>query len=82
MSGGALDESSRVDALVEQIVARLRAGPTWYYDLLTAFPDASYRDLLLAWGRVREQVGLARDADGAYLLADAAPNAARPPGAG
>ncbi len=61
-------DEQRVAALAERIVERLGAGPASFYDLLGHFANAEYRDLLRAWGQVRERIALERDEHGNYLL--------------
>ena len=61
------DERS-IERLADQIVERLGSRPALFYDLLVDFADAEYRDLLRAWGLVRERHALERDEHGHYLL--------------
>jgi hypothetical protein len=75
-------EERRIEQLTDRIVERLGARPALFYDLLVEFADAEYRDLLRAWGRVRERIALERDEHGHYLLPgseSAATAAAVPP---
>jgi hypothetical protein len=77
-----VSDEQRIEALADRIVERLRARPALFYDLLVEFSDAEYRDLLRAWGRVRERIALERDEHGHYLLpgsqATAAPAGGQP----
>ena len=57
-----------IEQLADRIVERLGTRPALFYDLLVEFADAEYRDLLRAWGRVRERIALERDEHGHYLL--------------
>ena len=56
----------------EQVAARILAllgeQPRTFYELLRELGDAEYRTILQAWGALREQQKLARDAHGNYLL--------------
>jgi hypothetical protein len=61
-------DERRVEELAKRIVARLGERPAHYYDLLVEFDDAEYRDLLRAWGAIRERIALERDEQGRYLL--------------
>ena len=54
--------------LAQRIVQRLAMGALGFSDLLREFADAEYRDILLAWGEIRDRVPLARDEQGRYLL--------------
>ena len=63
-----VSDQRRVEELAERIVERLGERPASFYDLLKQFADAEYRDLLRAWGQVRERITLERDEDGRYLL--------------
>ena len=57
-----------VDRIRDEIVRRLRAGPAMFFDLLEAFPDEEYRDILRAWSAVRETTALGRTEEGHYVL--------------
>jgi len=61
-----------VARLADAMLGMLRAEPRHFIDLVRAFPESPYRALLLAWGRVRERVRLARDEEGRYLAPPAA----------
>jgi hypothetical protein len=63
-----VDDERRIEALAERIVARLGERPALFYELLVEFDDAEYRDLLRAWGTIRERMALERDEHGHYLL--------------
>lgn len=75
-----MSDHPRVEAVIEHILHRLGAGPAQFYDLLVELEDVEYRDILLAWGRVRERIRLERDEQGRYLLpsAERAPVRAEP----
>ena len=55
------------DALAERMLALLAARPRTFYALLRELPDAEYRQILRAWGALRERRALARDDEGRYL---------------
>ena len=59
---------SDVRAVAARIEALLRERPRTFYDLLRALGDAEYREVLQAWGTLREARRLARDEHGLYLL--------------
>ena len=63
-----VSDERRIEQLADRIVERLGTRPALFYDLLVEFADAEYRDLLRAWGRVRERIALERDEHGHYLL--------------
>ena len=63
-----VSDERRIEQLADRIVERLGTRPALFYDLLVDFADAEYRDLLRAWGRVRERITLERDEHGHYLL--------------
>ena len=57
-----------VEAIRREMLRRLAQGPVMFFDLLEAFPDRDYRDILRAWGAVREEAVLERTEEGHYLL--------------
>lgn len=59
--------------LVERVVARLRQGPAHFLDVLEALEGVEYREVLRAWGAVRETTALRRDEQGRYLVLMEAP---------
>ncbi|MBI4493602.1 MAG: hypothetical protein HY690_12500 [Chloroflexi bacterium] len=63
-----MEDNQRVEVLVQRILRRLSEGPALFFDLLVELEDAEYRDILLAWGRVRERTPLERDDQGRYVL--------------
>ncbi len=63
---------AEVTRLADAMLRMLRAEPRFFIDLVRAFPEVPYRAVLLAWGRVRERVRLARDEEGRYLAPPAA----------
>lgn len=56
------------EQVAARIVALLGEKPRTFYEVLRELGDAEYRTILQAWGALREQGKLARDAHGAYLL--------------
>lgn len=60
--------SLQPEGLASEILKQLRRKPIFYYDLLTEFPDKSYREIMLAWSIVREGHRLSRDEEGRYYL--------------
>ncbi|MFQ5692161.1 MAG: hypothetical protein ACE5IM_03840 [Nitrospinota bacterium] len=60
---------SRTDGeLADRIVAFLREGPAHFEDVLLRFRDVPYREILRAWGRLREDGLLGRELEtGKYL---------------
>jgi len=54
--------------LIENILIKLRAGPLFYYDLLTGFPRWGFRQIMVAWGKVREEYELFQDTQGRYYI--------------
>lgn len=66
-------EGEDVDQLTGSIERLLRAGPIFYTDILREFSSASYRSIMLAWGRIRERHTLSRDEEGHYFLQTGAP---------
>lgn len=56
------------EGLASEILKQLRRKPIFYYDLLTGFPERSYREIMLAWSIVREGRRLSRDEEGRYYL--------------
>jgi hypothetical protein len=63
---------AEVARLADAMLRMLAAEPRFFIDLVRAFPEVPYRAVLLAWGRVRERVRLARDEEGRYLAPPAA----------
>lgn len=59
-----------ISELAGRIRGLLGERPHTFYELLRALPDAEYRDVLRAWGALREQRVLARDPDGRYVLTE------------
>jgi 2,5-furandicarboxylate decarboxylase 1 len=66
--GAAVTRGEAGARVVDAIRARLRAGPAFFLDVVEALPGADYREILRAWGRLREADGVERDAEGRYLL--------------
>lgn len=59
---------SNIENLVKKIVAKSEEHPFYYYDLLKEFHSTPYRDIMIAWGKVREKIQFGRDEDGRYIL--------------
>ena len=49
------------EALANKILGRLKDGPLHFEDILLQFPEAPYRVVLQAWGRLREAGSLGRE---------------------
>ena len=49
------------EALADKILERLKHGPLHFEDILLQFPEAPYRVVLQAWGRLREAGSLGRE---------------------
>ncbi len=58
-----------VKELVEEMKETCKEGPFFFYDLLKAFESVPYRDILIAWGELREQLVFDRDEEGHYVNA-------------
>lgn len=58
---------SEKQILVDKIISHIKDKPFFFYDLLREFPSTPYRDILVAWGIVRERVHFERDESGHYL---------------
>lgn len=59
----------KIHTLVDEMTAVCQRGPFFFYDLVREFHAAAYRDILVAWGRIRETAHFDRDEDGRYILA-------------
>ena len=59
---------SDLRAVVARIEQLLHERPRTFYDLLRALGDAEYREVLQAWGTLREGRRLGRDEHGLYVL--------------
>jgi hypothetical protein len=61
------------EKLGNSILDFLRQGPVHFEDVLLRFEDAPYRDILRAWGRLREDGFLGREVEtGKYLASESA----------
>lgn len=56
------------EQVTARIVALLGEKPRTFYEILRELGDAEYRTILQAWGSLREEKKLGRDAHGNYLL--------------
>lgn len=63
-----MSDTRAVAARIEEL---LRERPRTFYELLRALGDAEYREVLQAWGTLREGRRLGRDEHGLYLLRQA-----------
>lgn len=54
-------------ALAARILTLLQA-PVYFWQVIDALPDATYRAIIQAWGEVREHHALDRDEHGRYWL--------------
>ena len=56
------------ETLAEKILERLKDGPLHFEEILLQFPEAPYRVVLQAWGRLREAGSLGREIEtGKYV---------------
>lgn len=60
------DES--IEALARRIEEFLAEQPRFFVDVVTLTDEGRYRDVLRAWGLVRERGRLQRDEQGRYML--------------
>ncbi len=67
------EASLKTEELGNGILDFLRQGPVHFEDVLLRFRDAPYRDILRAWGRLREDGFLGREVEtGKYLPSESA----------
>ena len=67
------EASPKTEELANSILEFLRQGPVHFEDVLQRFRDAPYRDILRAWGQLREDGFLGREVEtGKYLARDGA----------
>ena len=65
---GGGEVSGSIQELADQILGFLGEGPAHFEDILIRFPDVKYRDLLRAWGKLREDDLLGREVEtGKYV---------------
>lgn len=57
-----------IEALARRIEEFLAEAPRFFVDVVALTEEGRYRDLLRAWGLVREGGRLERDEQGRYLL--------------
>jgi hypothetical protein len=61
-------DTARIEDLAHRIEAFLAEAPRFFVEVVALTPEGQYRDLLRAWGLVRERCTLERDEVGRYLL--------------
>ena len=67
------EASLKTEELANSILEFLRQGPVHFEDVLQRFRDAPYRDILRAWGKLREGDFLGREVEtGKYLPSESA----------
>ncbi|MBI3075603.1 MAG: hypothetical protein HYY85_01235 [Deltaproteobacteria bacterium] len=54
--------------VARRMVEMLQVRPLFFYDLCLELGDVPYREILQAWGEVRERCRFGRDEDGHYIL--------------
>ncbi len=59
--------SSNIENIIEEIISMSKKGPIYFYDILKNFRKTPYRDVLIAWGRLRERIQFERDEMGRYI---------------
>lgn len=57
-----------IETLARRIEEFLTEQPRYFVDVVTLTEEGRYRDVLRAWGLVRERGRLQRDEQGRYLL--------------
>ncbi|MGI9861483.1 hypothetical protein SDD30_08880 [Moorella naiadis] len=62
------DLSCSAKGVLESILELAKQGPFYFVDILNNLPEADYRDILIAWGEIRERGKLHRDKEGRYIL--------------
>lgn len=55
-------------ALAQTLIAKIKAEPCQFSDLVDQHRDVPWPDFLRAWGEVRGRDDLGRDEDGRYLF--------------
>jgi hypothetical protein len=61
-----------MSALAETLIARIKAQPCQFSELVDQHREVAWPDFLRAWGEVRDRRDLSRDEDGRYLFDDKA----------
>jgi 2,5-furandicarboxylate decarboxylase 1 len=69
-AGPAAAES--VETMCEKIMAALRSSHRFFAELLALFPDAEYRNIAAAVGRLQHQGTIQQDAEGKYQATEQA----------
>lgn len=60
--------SDHLTELADRIERFLTGEPRFFVDVVALVPEGGYRDVLRAWGLVRERGRLARDDEGRYVI--------------
>lgn len=63
--------------LARTICRKLKEKPQQFSEIVDAHRDVAWRDLLRAWGEIREQNVLQRGDDGEYLIPNGRKKSAR-----
>ena len=58
---------THIQDLVTEMTTACEKGPFFFYDLVQEFSSTPYRDILIAWGLIRERVIFDRDEEGHYI---------------
>lgn len=61
-------DDKELNDVVGEFRIKLQQKHIYYYDLLTDFPDMSFRQIMIAWGRLRESYELSQDGQGRYYI--------------
>ena len=70
---------ARIEELAARIERFLADAPRYFVEVVALTPEGQYRDVLQAWGLVRDRRQLERDEAGRYLIpAGGGPAGGRP----
>jgi hypothetical protein len=61
-------DRARIEELAARIERFLAEAPRYFVEVVALTPEGQYRDVLKAWGLVRDRRQLERDEVGRYLL--------------
>lgn len=64
-------DAGRLEQLAARIERFLGAEPRFFVEVVGLTGEGEYRDVLRAWGLVRERSALERDEEGRYLIRSA-----------